>query len=368
MNFDKKRTIYYINKQQEFELLANPHKAWNLFEANVLLPTKLDCLNEEANIENILCYSKSYLNILVRTNQKQINQMDRAYPNGDGFHFVLAKPNKDLSATNEFYVIGISPLDTTWCNKFVWYKNIDLQMNILNETNVVYKSHNNKHYFNVQIPWCEIQPLKGLLYDNYGFNISYVQSVGKGTNVYMLKEDQNIQCEQSPREYVLYDFQKPIISKDVEVNFCLNKNHCKSSDILTLNIAINNNIKKNYELNVVTNNIMLINDKFEVNEGHAILSKLIDVNKLSFGSHCFEIKLKSDNFYTKETLNIFVYNQNIFDDLSGMIGKLENNNNQITNASKFCEVHIQNGEGHTCLTTERYKILSNWIWNLDKYD
>ncbi|MTI65676.1 MAG: phospholipase [Firmicutes bacterium] len=320
--------IHYLGKKMEGELIESPFSAWKWFEGKRLQPYILDSTKKQTDIENILCYSEKNLYIIVKTNQEVLKYRDRSYQNGDGFHFVLAKPREDYLPTNEFYVIAISPLDTSWRNKFIWYKNVDLSMKSLETTKVEIYKKGREHFILVQIPWNEIEPLKGLLFKAYGFNISYVQSVKEGKNIYMLKEDRYIQNELSPREYLVYKFEEPKAIEQIEYHIDLSTKHCDTSQMVFIKIAIVGDRKIQFELKVLEQNTIILREHFEACEGLTRIEFPLIISKLSHGNHKLTIELNSKSFHAKEERNIYIYDQTRFKRLSEDIKKLWDENDE----------------------------------------
>ena len=311
-----------------------------------MLPSKLDDSISEANVENIICYSEQFLTIFVKTNQSHLSYRDRSYQNGDGFHFVLANPTLDGSASREFYVIGISPLTDSWKQKFIWYKNVDLAGTPLKESTLKQVQVNGEHIIYVQIPWHEIEPIQGLLYKKYGFNLSYVQATENGTNIYMLKDDPNIQNEQSPREYLEYEFQKPETPKQSECNIQLSKKHCEQSLYVSVNIAINSSHQSLYKVTVYEDNKVIFEDSFEASQG--LSKKQIKMDNILFdvGIHKLIIEVSSREFSFEVAKELFVYKQDKFDGLSEEILKIAvdhnilNLRNESINSINFYNKHL----------------------------
>lgn len=318
--------IYYLNALKAEELWSEPYRGWDLYDPSKLLIIKKDNNTPEMNIENIICYSSKHLLILVKSSQENIVDRDRSYQNGDGFHFVLAKPNEDNSPSDEFYVIGISPLQTSWRRKFIWYKDVDLCMKELINSSVKHISYNNEIYFGVRIPWDEITPIKPFLFKNYGFNISYVQGGDVGSNVYILKEDEYIQSEQSLRDYVIYDFQDPESSGDLEYSVDLNRKNCNSQEDLYMKMAVNTPRDEVVELKVLIGEKIVNKEAMKLSMGINIIEVPILTSSLNEGEHDIDVYLKGCKIDIKDKLEFYFYRKISLDILRDRIHRLENMN------------------------------------------
>lgn len=158
-------------------------------------------------------YNHSYLYLMIESGSDSIVVRDRAYQNGDGFHMVIAKPDSGKPA-DEFYVLRFSPANkakSQSVRKGLWYYNVDLSGKGLSAaTQFECQSINGKSYFELLLPWTEVYPYHPLFLDSIGINLCFVKAIGeKEKNYSFLKYDENIQREQSKREYALVNFEPP---------------------------------------------------------------------------------------------------------------------------------------------------------------
>lgn len=318
-------TIYFLTTEIEEKICREPYRAWERYSPNKLMIEggTDDSHNEE--IENILCYSANSLYVLVKSNQSDIVHRDRAYQNGDGFHFVLASPKDQNAPSEEFYVIGISPLAPDRSKKFIWYKNIDLAMKALKNTSVKHIKYNNNTYFMVQIPWDEIYPLKPFLFKSYGFNISYVQAVEEKSNVFMLLNDDKIQSEQSLRKYVVYKFEDPITANGIEYSFDFNRRNCCFNQELILKIAINSPLNEEVYLELFNNKELLIEKKVQINQGLNRFEIPILTNSFKECLYNFEVKLCGSNINIVDNMKLYFYDMKSIKKLEHKILNLADN-------------------------------------------
>ncbi len=344
----------YISKEKEHEIIQNPALLWSSndkctydsgpFDSVLLQDYQIDDVEKKVEVESILCYSEQFLTIAIRTTQKTLTYRDRAYQNGDGFHIVLAKPNSDGSPSREFYVIGASPLEEEWQEKFVWYRNVDLASTHLKGSTLSHIELEDGFIFMLQIPWYEIEPLQGFFYENYGYNVSYVQATDNGKNIYILKEDNFIQSEQSPREYVICNFEKPRVPKQTECQIRLSQKHCEYSSFVSLEIALNSSNKSSYRVTIIEGEKLLTDMSYNVSEGLSIQHLVLD-HPFAVGEHQIEIKLIDSNYIYTETKDLFVYKQQKFRDLSKEISRLSMDKqigfkSESINALRFYNNHL----------------------------
>ncbi|WP_353893542.1 hypothetical protein PRVXH_000288 [Proteinivorax hydrogeniformans] len=314
--------FYYLNSKKADAIFKSPSKAWDEFNANKLKPFQLDSPNETTNIENIACYSENHLYIIIKTKQEEITHRDRSYQNGDGFHLVLAAPKENNLPSDEFYVIGISPLATDGFRKFVWYKNIDLATSHLKDTVIKTSKTKTGIYIMAKIPWKEIQPIKGLLLEKYGYNISYVQATIDGKNTYILKEDSKIQSEQSLRKYLPYQFEKPKAADKIEYNLDINSKHCKVGGQLKLSLAINSNVNKEATLQVTCKNKLLSKKKILINKELFKTTFPVVLEDLPLGENDIDIQITGKDLDVKENRAVFIYDHSKFEKVKEDVNNL----------------------------------------------
>lgn len=312
-------TIHYLNIEQVEELKSQPKTAFEWFDAFELKLVEPFSDKYKCCVENIVCYSEKYLHIIVKSDQEEMVKNDRSYQNGDGFHFVFAKPREDEEVSKEFYVIGISPLDDTWKNRFVWYKNIDLGGTFLKDTQII-MNDNEAYIFHVMIPWHEIEPINGYLMKDYGYNISYVQAHKEGKNVYILKEDDHIQSEQSPREYRVLEFEKPK-GLSFECLGQLSSKHGSIEDDLSLNVAFSSPVLENVEI-ILKGEDMILQEHIQC-EG--FLNRVFNVNKesLKSGKQVLECVVKTTSLTKIMPLEYTLYDEKVYDELTRSVKNIE---------------------------------------------
>jgi hypothetical protein len=96
--------------------------------------------------------------------------------------------------------------------KGMWYYNVDLSGKQLSAaTQFVCQSKEGKSYFELALPWSEINPYHPMFSESIGFNLCFVKAIGeKDKNYYFLKKDNRFQSELSKREYIIAWFEPPV--------------------------------------------------------------------------------------------------------------------------------------------------------------
>lgn len=307
------RNIHYLTNQKEQTLIEDATLGFDWVTATELLPDEPFDSTYKCRIDVVLYFSETALHILLRTDQEELIHQDRAYQNGDGFHFVLANPN-GTNTTDEFYVIGISPLDNTWKNRFIWYKNVDLDIIFL-KNSVVNVIKKDRYVIHTMVPFTEIEPIHGYFMSHYGFNISYVQNHPKGKNVYILTSDSNIQSEQSYRRYLEYNFETPK-PKGNTYHCRLTSKHGPQqvSPILECIICTTESCEV----------CICVDDKvemrFQIESG--MTKKLIEIPRLQIGHYEFNVALKIGTEVKSYTLLYDVYDLSMIDEIQNDVEAL----------------------------------------------
>ena len=300
--------VNYLSSDRESELVDDYSRAWANFEPQLLQESDIVEKELTRKVESIICYSVRYFYLFVKVDQdRDLVNRDRAYQNGDGFHFALVMPEEDGSPGDEFYVIGISPADEGFQRKFVWYHNIACVFNGLPETTVDYIQKEGNTYFMVQIPFEELTPLKPFLNRDYGFNIRYCQAVPDDINTYMLKEDR-IGAEQVKRKYEVYDFQKPTPGQQTEWSMDLSSLHCSHGQSLELKLGANGpGSGAEYLVKVMLEEELILEEELEVKPGLNQWSLPLNVDRYGAGSYELKVQLNSSDNKLTEKFELIIY-------------------------------------------------------------
>jgi len=199
-------------------------------------------ITQAADVSYRLAYGAEFLYLFIEMDVDTFVTRDRAYQNGDGFHIAITTPQGNNQPTDEFYVLGFSPQTDparNWQRKFVWYRNIDLAMTRLRDTECEVAAQNGKVGFEALIPWSELYPYHPWISNNIGFNLCFVQAVGTDDKIYhFVVPDRYLQSEQSKRRYARLKFEEPKLSDGWQCYATLERNHLFSGDSLIANIAL----------------------------------------------------------------------------------------------------------------------------------
>lgn len=187
-----------------------------------------------------LAYTATHLYLHVELDAAELDERDRAYQNGDGLILVLAKPLPDGEPTRRFHVLGFSPgmPAARWQQKFVWYRNVDLEFLPLEETLIATASESGRSWFEVLIPWNEVYPTHPWLSEGVGFNLCVTRALaGTASARYCLVEDRRVDSEQNPRRYVPLSFEVPSPGQTVQAAAVLDRNHVRAGESAHLRLA-----------------------------------------------------------------------------------------------------------------------------------
>lgn len=226
-------------RERAAEVAQVPGRLWEWFAGEVIPLFTGDQPGRAARVETVLAYSAEDLYVCVRTDQAELVNRDRAYQNGDGLHFVLAAPLENAEPTREFQVVAVSPLGQGNWSRFTWYRNVDLAFTPLPNTEVTTAVAGGWQYILTRLAWNDITPLQPFIHEFYGFNISYVQAVPEGANVFMLVRDELIQSEQSPRAYTAVLLEEPQPPAALEWGWMLSSQHRAFGENISVCLGIN---------------------------------------------------------------------------------------------------------------------------------
>lgn len=315
--------ITFLNKSQKKALMNNEKSIEEIFDGIYLKPFEIEDNENLISIEFMPFYSQSHFHLIIKTPQLNLTKRDRAYQNGDGFHFVLAKPKENNEPSDEFYVIAVSPEEE---KIFVWYKNIDFIGKMLKDSIIKYQKSNENLFIILSIPWRELSPLKSFFVEKYGFNLSYVQVSGDFKNVYILEDDDKIQSEQSLRKYIVFDFENPKKFDDFEYSIKLNRCHFDFDDNIYLALYALNPNKNEIDISVKQEEKLLLSKK--IKEPNHILNMTFELSKLFLkdGFNELFVEIKIDDKYYEEKIDFFAYSEKDYINLNEKINSpIENN-------------------------------------------
>lgn len=353
--------IHYLNKDEEDEVSQGNFTIFNRYIKKKL--NQIDSYDGDVRVETLVLYSEKNLYVLVVSNQEKVIDNDRAYQNGDGFHFVIAKPKENNSLTDEFYVLGVSPLSNTKRRVFEWYKNVEFTGRQINNGDIKHKYMDGDMYFLAIVSWEELNPYKPYIYEELGFNISYVRDINGEKKIFILEEDEYIQCENSLRNYKVFKFENLTSNDTSTILIDLDKINCKTDKDVMLRLGVNS-IKES-----IANIHLKINDKKSiikserVTKGLNLLKVKLDKDNLREGTNSIEAKVNLDECTVKKDFELYVYNKEKFNNLENEI----NTFNRVDN--KFLEESINSLKFYCKDFNKSLSQLKEYesFENLDKY-
>jgi hypothetical protein len=161
-------------------------------------------------------YGTLFLYILIRVESDSITYRDRAYQNGDGFHFTLVRPRPGDSATDEFFVIRCSPGDSSRARAAKisrWYYNVDLAYQPMKGAVMKTASKDGGLWYELLVPWDHVPPYHPF-FGETGFNLCFVKALGESDKALLfLVPDGKMQSEGSLRKYARLAFETPVVTE-----------------------------------------------------------------------------------------------------------------------------------------------------------
>jgi predicted esterase len=255
-------TVHYLMREPVIDGYADVMLPdFRLHPFSVIL--KSDEKNPDIKAGYYLAYSEKYLYLYIEANTDSITIRDRGYQNGDGFHLLIGKPQKNNAPTDEFYVLAFSA-ENSWCHKMIWYYNVDLKMSRLsNDTKFEITGKNGKISFELLLPWKDVYPYHPWFSESVGINLCFVKAIHAiEKNYYFLKEDEKLQSEQSKKKYDVLCFERPHQSIP-QFSSMLLKNNMNENDTLLVEVAgfQNTDTTRNITISVVSGENSMVTHK-----------------------------------------------------------------------------------------------------------
>lgn len=323
--------IYYLNKEDEIEIQRGNWTILDKYERNKLACIKVK--NIEDGVESLALYSEKYLYVLVISKQKDIANNDRAYQNGDGFHFVIAQPKEQNELADEFYVIGVSPLSNTKRRVFEWYKNIDFTGKPIDNGEIKHKIIGDRVYFLASIGWKDLTPYKPYIYEKLGFNISYARDDNGKKKIFILENDEYIRCENSLRNYRVYEFQKPRSGSEPLIVADLDRSNCKVNEDVVLRLGINSDKESVANMNVTINGKETMKIDKVLVKGLNAIKILLDNNKLIEANNDIKVRVKLNEHIFERKFNLYIYNEEKFNSIYDGVNRINKGGNKLLEES-----------------------------------
>jgi len=224
------------------------------FVSDEMMRPFMDVYKSDESLQDIgasyfLGHTSKHLYVFIEADADSIVIRDRAYQNGDGFHFTIGFAKEGGASTDEFYVFGFSPAND-WTNKIRWYYNVDLSMRMLGD-GVRFETgrQNGKTGFELLMPWADMPPYHPWIYGNLGFNLCFVKAVNDHDRIYyFIKTDERMQSEQSERKYVDLHFEAP--AKGIQLTSMPVRHNVTKNDDLEIHISGYSEYQTNIELDI----------------------------------------------------------------------------------------------------------------------
>ncbi len=183
-----------------------------------------------------LAYGTDFLYVYVEAQGDALAYNDRAYQNGDGFHFVIARALPGNAPTNEFYVAACSAVnrpDLDWSRRLFWYYNVDkLFVPMSRQARLESAAHDGVVSFELFLPWQDVHPYHPWLSESIGFNIGFVKAVGRSAFYYRVLPV-SLGGENESKNYLPLRFADPVLPDGVQTFVRLDRNHLGRGETLT---------------------------------------------------------------------------------------------------------------------------------------
>lgn len=319
------KVFYYLSDKNEQLIMDHPEIIWSSFQGNHLQQFEIEDKKAIIDVSAMVCYSEKNLYALVKTNQDMLTKNNRAYQNGDGFHFVIALPQTQDKPSGDFYVIAVSPMAESSMKSMIWYRNIEFIGSGLKNSSTSHRAINDSVYFVTRVSWDEIYPFKPYINKEYGFNISYVHALPdrKGKNIYMLKKDEYIQSEQHLREYEIFGFQEPEPGNEISAIIDCDKLNAEKGEAVTIKIGVNNPQEAKAFLKIINNNKKIIEKDMLLKTGLYESEIQIDADKLNPAINNIKVDLKVNDTDIDKKFEIYIYSNDEFNNIRDEVNALE---------------------------------------------
>ncbi len=262
---------------------------------------KSDALLPDFEASYFLGYTAEHFYIFIEFEGDSIIERDRAYQNGDGFHFTIGFAQEDGADTDEFYVFGFSP-PQDWTNKIRWYHNVDLSMKRLGE-NVLFEtsSSNGITGFELLMPWSVMPPYHPWIHSNLGFNLCFVKAVNEKDRIFsFIETDRKMQSEQSKRKYVNLSFSEPIHSHGF---YSMPMRHnVVENERMEIQIAgySENGSSKTIQVDLFAENELIVTQQYQRNLAKGFSRIFVELDELEIEQGNYEIHVFTDDVKTGE--------------------------------------------------------------------
>lgn len=186
-------------------------------------------------------YGTEFLYVYIKAEAKQLTYRDRAYQNGDGFLLLICKPPADNSASDEFYELACSAVnspDKEWTRHIFWNYNVDrIFVPTSTDTKLEFTEGNGKIGFELLLPWTDVRPNHPWLSEGIGFNLSFCKAIEPNGQIWYQTVDDNSGAEFQKRKYELMRFQKPKLEGNPQTYVSFREGHITEGEDLGVEVV-----------------------------------------------------------------------------------------------------------------------------------
>lgn len=336
------RKIYYLSADRLAEIKQQPHITWELFEPTVLdvyaprlekSEIKLDGspdLKNRWHVDFIPCYTHQYFCLLVRIDGTNIVSQDRAYQNGGGFALLLATPKEGNRDTDEFTVFGICPFEKReslrWSRFFVYYKDVALVFKASEEAQIITEKDSLFSYVLVMIPWKLAQPLTPFITEQIGLNLWVAQAIEAEIPVqmHMLLKSEKLIAEQQPRDYLLYELQKPQQPRDeFEITHLLENRNLPFGALGKIWVGINSPDSSRAMIRVLIDGTETASMETVISKGINRMNIQFATGLINVSEHQLLLEIVGKNLAFSKMISFSVYDLNRISEMKKQIERLK---------------------------------------------
>jgi predicted esterase len=161
-----------------------------------------------------LAYGTRFFYVYIEAQAPRLVFRDRAYQNGDGFVMLLARPQPNDKATDEFYELACSAVNKPgleWSRHFFWNYNVDkLFLPTSDDTKMEFREEGGKISFELLLPWADVRPYHPWLSKGIGFNLTFTKALEpSGRKRFRVVDDDATGGEFKKRLYTTLKFETP---------------------------------------------------------------------------------------------------------------------------------------------------------------
>ncbi len=257
-----------------------------------------------------LAYSKDFMYVYVEALDDSINYRPRGFWNGDGFKFLIAKPQKD-SVTNEYYDMVFSASRDTnyWARKRIWEYNHDQRVNNFSERTKFFEfSNGQKNGYEALISWEDIPPYHPFFEKRIGYNLYFAKAIKDTiTNGYAMVKDEGIWHEEIPyRKFKEVDFQLPYETGPDILKVRGKRQNIQAGNNILLEFA-NRTVEGSeiaFLVEVLEGSELIISKtvRIKTNQKFNIVEKVINTEQLKTGIYQVQVSSEDNLVYAQDLM------------------------------------------------------------------